>query len=253
MGRQPTKEGKQEQDKLHQQYTHLEKEWDSIKQTRPRTRRRSTSSNPRTILRAIQLLESSPRTLMSVLQHGKSPPEGSGGEWKVRTNDMAVAEILTDRRAAIRSGKLKGRQLFTSPGEKSRSGDMGREEIPCSGALNGWSSQEREVQSVYSYDSDDENGNSGSVQESASSSSSSQVCDQCIRRLVMAEEEKKAVVAIEEEEEKCLDVGESGEQRRTWKAAFGWLASGLILTVVAIKSFAPGYGDRRERMTLVPT
>lgn len=32
--------------------------------------------------------------------------------WKMRTNNLAIQEIISDRRAAIESGRLKGRRLF---------------------------------------------------------------------------------------------------------------------------------------------
>ncbi|CAI9787354.1 unnamed protein product [Fraxinus pennsylvanica] len=45
---------------------------------------------------------------MSSVQHRRS----FDGFWKLKNRDMAVEEIIRERRATIMSGKLKGRRLF---------------------------------------------------------------------------------------------------------------------------------------------
>lgn len=52
------------------------------------------------MFKELHLLDNSPRNLMSSLQHRRSPLDG-GGAWKVRYNDLAVEEILRDRKAAL--------------------------------------------------------------------------------------------------------------------------------------------------------
>ncbi|WMV21188.1 hypothetical protein MTR67_014573 [Solanum verrucosum] len=51
---------------------------------------------------------------MSLLQNNESPFEEEGVNWKVlkKKNDLVVEEIISDRRTALASGKLKGRRLF---------------------------------------------------------------------------------------------------------------------------------------------
>ncbi|KAL0415651.1 UNVERIFIED_CONTAM: hypothetical protein Slati_3397000 [Sesamum latifolium] len=112
----PSKAGSQERRgyrALVQQFKNLESEWESIDKSRPRSPRRCSSagSSADSILASIdQLLDNSPRELMSSLQHRESP---SVGILRLKNScDMSVKEILMDRRAAIMSGKLKGRRLF---------------------------------------------------------------------------------------------------------------------------------------------
>ncbi|KAK8266035.1 hypothetical protein V6Z12_D12G218300 [Gossypium hirsutum] len=91
------------------------------------------------------LNQNSPRKLIM------SPPLDEVA-WKVRTNDLAVEEILRERRAAIESGKLKGRRLFEDDEDVNEVG-FGRNEGSCSGFEIGLV-QESEVRSVFSYESD---------------------------------------------------------------------------------------------------
>lgn len=103
---------------LEVQFKDLQQFWDSV-QSKPPGRiivpkQRCCSSDTKcTVGKSLHLLDNSPKKLMSALQNrpSLSPPPG-GGVWKVRTNDFAVEEILRERRAAIESGKLKGRRLF---------------------------------------------------------------------------------------------------------------------------------------------
>ncbi|KAL0355089.1 UNVERIFIED_CONTAM: hypothetical protein Sradi_3955800 [Sesamum radiatum] len=112
----PSKAGSQERrgyQALVQQFKNLESEWESIDKSRPRSPRRCSSagSSADSILASFdQLLDNSPRELMSSLQHRESP---SVRVLRLKNScDMSVKEILIDRRAAIMSGKLKGRRLF---------------------------------------------------------------------------------------------------------------------------------------------
>ncbi|KAG5617862.1 hypothetical protein H5410_017686 [Solanum commersonii] len=51
---------------------------------------------------------------MSSLQNNESPFEEEGVNWKVlkKKKNLVVEEIISDRRTALASGKLKGRRLF---------------------------------------------------------------------------------------------------------------------------------------------
>lgn len=111
--------------KLEQFYKNLEEELDCMEQ--------SPDSSMK--VKTLPLLVNSPRTIMSSL-----PASDEVKTWKVRTNDLAVMEVLQERRAAVEGGKLKGRRLFEEYDE----------------GLNGWTDDQGcEVRSVTSYDSDD--------------------------------------------------------------------------------------------------
>ncbi|KAL2242900.1 UNVERIFIED_CONTAM: hypothetical protein Sindi_0408000 [Sesamum indicum] len=112
----PSKAGSQERrgyQALVQQLKNLESEWESIDKYRQRSPRRCSSAGSSadgTLASFDQLLDNSPRELMSSLQQRASP---SVRVMRLKNNcDMSVQEILMDRRAAIMSGKLKGRRLF---------------------------------------------------------------------------------------------------------------------------------------------
>ncbi|KDP22597.1 hypothetical protein JCGZ_26428 [Jatropha curcas] len=224
-----------EEQNLKQQYKHLQQEWDSIKNSKPRTLRRSATDS-RTILKGLKLFDNSPRKLMSSLQHTRSSLDN--GEWKVRDNDLAVVEILRERRAAIQSGKLKGRRRLFNDAEE---GDF---------------VEETEMRSIFSYDSDNEN---QSVQNNqlcplyasysplSSTSSSSYVCDDCMEKEMVAHEGENKMEkepAITKQEEKRSDV--KGITRIIILLVF---LIGIIS--FAMRSFS-GYGYRNE-MVLVPT
>lgn len=111
--------------KMEQLYKNLEEELDCIEE--------SPDSSMK--VKTLPLLVNSPRTIMSSL-----PASDGVKTWKVRTNDLAVMEVLQERRAAIESGELKGRRLFEEFDE----------------GLNGLNDDhDCEVRSVTSYDSDD--------------------------------------------------------------------------------------------------
>lgn len=92
---------------VEQQFKHLQQYWGSLQSTNPRSILGGCSSDGK---KSVYLLKNSPSELMSPLQRRTAPL--SSGVWKVRTNDLAVEEILRERRAAIESGKVKGRRLF---------------------------------------------------------------------------------------------------------------------------------------------
>ncbi|KAL0441909.1 UNVERIFIED_CONTAM: hypothetical protein Sradi_0129800 [Sesamum radiatum] len=109
---------------------------ESIDKSRPRSppRRCSSAGSADSILASFdQLLDNSPRELMSSLQHRESP---SVRVLRLKNDcDMSVREILMDRRAAIMSGKLKGRRLFgpedTPSSEEELDLNYGGAEICC--------------------------------------------------------------------------------------------------------------------------
>lgn len=114
---------------LNQELKKLEKEWESFEKSRPRKQRLTYSSTrSQDITSIITSVGNSPRELMSSLQQRKSPSPP-----RLKSRDIAVEEILSDRRAAIISGQLKGRRLSFDAGMDFKYGHGG--EI-CSGCLN---------------------------------------------------------------------------------------------------------------------
>ncbi|KAL6011575.1 hypothetical protein ACLOJK_002023 [Asimina triloba] len=117
-------------DQLQQQFQHLQQDWNSFKRSNPHRPLRRPSGG---LICAgsndlFQLMDSSPRGLISSLQKDHSPFDG----WRIRTNDLAVQEITRDRQDAIESGRLKGRRLFDGGDEL---GMHGKAEM-CSGSTS---------------------------------------------------------------------------------------------------------------------
>lgn len=94
---------------LFEQLKNLEKDWETINK-QSKLRRRCSMGSSDSIFTSFLVMENSPRCLMSALQYRRSPSDGL--IYKVKKSDYAVEEIIRDRRAAIKSGKLKGRQLL---------------------------------------------------------------------------------------------------------------------------------------------
>lgn len=236
-------QGKETEEEPHQQCKHFQHQCDSTKQLKPRTLYRS-STDSRVMIKSLYLNDHSPRTLMSSLQNRKSPLDG-GGVWKVRYNDLALEEILRERRAAIESGKLKGRRLFEAAEGASEVGSGENQEIIFGGREVFVHDHCNEVRSVFSYDSDDGKEYIESKEEelypvdchSSSCASSSYICDDCI----------EVAVANERYQDMSLD---------RWKFIKGWLPIALILLTCAIGitsvKMLCGNGKAKE-VILVPT
>lgn len=151
----------------------------------------------------------------------------------MRTNDLAIVEIVRDRQAAIESGKLKGRRLFDEM--ESGGGELGlygKEEI-CSGCSSVLI-QRSEVQSLCSCTSYDDENDAGcrDCDMSCSCSCSSSVCV-----------EKKG--------------GDNGVdacgERERWLVPIAWLVLGILLLVLnLILSWGSFDGEEDDEM-LVPT
>lgn len=250
------KEKVTEDSKLQQKFKALQQDWDSYKQSNPRTLRRY-STDSKAMAKALQLLDCSPRNLMSSLQR-LSPSEGG---WKIRTNDLAKEEIQRERMEIIESGGLKGRRrLFEAPEGETEMAFGGREKI-----FNGWNGlvQESEVRSVLSFynsedDRENESGGSNDLrvcnnfQFSSSSSSLSSLSGERVEGEVSAYKEEKKVVASVET--RRVAYGGSGNGRSWMVIVMGWLAIASIVYAICIVQMRSlgGYGDKRE-MLLVPT
>ncbi|KAL6177654.1 hypothetical protein ACLB2K_049179 [Fragaria x ananassa] len=184
-------------EKLQEQFMNLQQEWESYKQSNPKTKRRSCSSSSSTLAKTVdQLLDNSPRHLMSSLQHIMPPSKGDS--WNVRTNDLAVEEIKRDRRAVIESGKLRGRRLFEDQHEET---EIGYGEESEWGSWDDWD-QESEMRSLPFCGSGGEEVESGESKEikvcfqDSISSLTSSICGEKMKeeeKLVTAE--KKEVVS----------------------------------------------------------
>jgi hypothetical protein len=249
------KEKATDQDKLQQKFKALQQDWDSYKQSNPRTLRRYSTDNSKAMAKALQLLDCSPRNLVSSLQHRLSPSEGG---WKIRTNDLAIEEIPRERMAVVESGRLKGRRrLFDQAPEGETEMAFGGREKIC----NSWNGlvQETEVRSVssfYNSEDDHENNESGGSKDLPVSSSSSSSLSSLSGEKVggVLEEEDKVVARVET---RRVAYGGRGKiNGRSWMViVMGLLAIASIVYAICInvplRSFG-GYGDDRE-MLLVPT
>jgi hypothetical protein len=214
------------EDKLQQKFKALQEEWESYKQSSPRTHRRyySTDSNAMAN-KALQQLDCSPSNLVSSLHHSSLSPSRRGK--KIKTNVLAMEEILRERMAVIESGWLKGRRrLFEALEDVTEMGfgieSRGNKDLPV-------------------------------CFQSSSSSSVSSLSGEKVGGEVL-EEEKKAVAASMET--KRVAYGGSGNRRRWMVSLTGWLIIASIFVyaifcIVPVRSFG-GYGDEHE-MLLVPT
>ncbi|KAK9117589.1 hypothetical protein Sjap_016536 [Stephania japonica] len=137
---------------LNRKYDDLTHYWNGYLQSLPRHLQRRSTCVRSNVRKMNSFLYCSPRhvTSPSVRQHGKPRVE-----WKVRNNDLAVAEILSERRAAIESGELKGRRLIDTLESVNTLGSSEEHDIrsACSSSLV--LNQNCDVDACYSSSIDD--------------------------------------------------------------------------------------------------
>lgn len=261
-------------EKLHQQFMNLQQDWDSFKQSNPKTKRRysysSSTNHSNSMVRNLQLLDTSPRNLMSSLQSSAiSPLEGA---WKVRTNDLAVQEIIRERREAIKSGKLKGRRLFQ--GFDNENVEMGfepeqEEEEEDFRVLCDWNGfvQESEVRSMSFNDSDGDGIESDANPfrlQGCSSSSRSSISSSLSLSGTKSERKKHGEGVVEgrvkeENDSKNGGDGNWGRKSRNMVLKSNWVAFIFFVLAICIirifgGRFGYGYGDEsQDKVILIPT
>ncbi|XWS37099.1 hypothetical protein CRYUN_Cryun19dG0013900 [Craigia yunnanensis] len=185
---------------------------------------------------------------MSSLQHRFSPPSEEVA-WKVRTNDLAIEEILNERRAAIERGKLKGRRLFEDLEGVTDVG-FGRDEVTYSGLEIGLV-QESEVRSVFSYESDNYEDENWGRKEVLSPS-----CPHCSywssSSSLHAENVERGGIKVATLTEKRIacDAGSERGRRMVIKV---WLAISILVCVVGIISRRRFGIYEDEEVILTPT
>ncbi|PIN13396.1 hypothetical protein CDL12_13983 [Handroanthus impetiginosus] len=215
---------------LIQQFKNLEREWESLEKSRPRKPRTYStfsSDSSSNVTSFDHLLGNSPRLLMSSLQHSNM----------FKKCDIAVEEILRDRRAAIISGKLKGRRLFWAAEEEPDSdygaAPRGDGEICGDNWVNNVI-QEREV-IVDKYCGAETS--SGGDNESFSFSDSSP-------------SEEKVVM----EEKTTLEVVEQRGGGGGWRLPMAWFAFVLIALITGVVCITcNGRSVHENEFHLVPT
>ncbi|OVA09577.1 hypothetical protein BVC80_9101g102 [Macleaya cordata] len=257
-------------DELHQQFNNLEQDWDSYKRSKSRYRlnRCDSDDEKSTTVEILHQLSdySSPRRLMiTSLQQRKQSQfledeEEDEEEWKVRTNDLAVLEILRERRAAIESGKLKGKRLLealesaASSREKMNGNNNNNKEEDNQNIYSGCSNsssvliQGSEVRSLCSssysssYSDDDINGFDGGYCYSSCSSVEKMGTDKVAVSgddYQVAEEKRDHVDGV--------GVGVDGwSDGEKWMVVMGWVSIFLLafaLGIITWKGFNDGYGD----------
>ncbi|KAL3631730.1 hypothetical protein CASFOL_024714 [Castilleja foliolosa] len=198
---------------LIQELNNLELEWQTIQKSM------SSRNKPRTSFDEL-VLEKSPRSLMSCLQNGTSSPRP-----KNSSCDTAVEDILRDRRAAITSGKLKGRRLFEPVAEKvdDSDGEITSELLDMS--------QQRDVMVV------DENNMSVDFVD--------QRCSLRSDDYNLVAEEKVVVVVVEEK---------SSRRVRGNVVSMCWFVFVLILVTIGLVCMScSGMFVHDDELSLVPT
>ncbi|KAJ7957223.1 putative Transmembrane protein [Quillaja saponaria] len=181
---------------------------------------------------------------MSSLQQRSLPPL-EGGIWKVRTNDLETEEIIRERRAAIETGKLKGRRLFEPLERETGMGFVGIEDC--------------EVWSVSFCDSDNEH---DQQDDSNGSKDSPAVCFQCCYS--SASSSSSPCVSGEIFEEKEQEAGEgrilgrieekrvSGNGGRHYMVFLVGLAIASIIFAICITKVR-SIGGYQNEVIIVPT
>ncbi|XP_042491003.1 uncharacterized protein LOC122070825 [Macadamia integrifolia] len=252
-------------DELQKQLKHLEEDWNSLKQSNPgRLQVQHCWATPHSSVRSaaaasasiLELLgDKSPRDLIYSLEQIRHLQEDeSGGVWKVRNNDLVVEEILRDRRAAIESGKLKGRKLFDFDLDILQDGSIRDLDIN-----NRWGSEDRcsgrssvliqgsEVRSMGSSSSSDTDEDDGGTHGLYHHSSSSSVS-------AMKVESDKVVTSLDEK--RLIWKGGGGGRERAMVLMMFYLAIFVIifvLGIISLKSFE-GFGDQQSSFdNLIPT
>ncbi|KAL2347056.1 hypothetical protein Fmac_001056 [Flemingia macrophylla] len=205
-----------ETEELQQRFNKLEQEWQTFKESKPT----KVPHNKHTILKPHKY---SPRKLMYHLQQ-ESPEEA----WKnvTSTKDIAVQEILQERREAIERGKLKGRRLFHSPEE----------------------GHDHEVRSMSYYNSE----NDGTRQLSCCSSSFSSSSSSCLRGDNDQNMEQLAHLKAMMAEMRVASVGKRGNGR-TWYAVFLGGVAVILLVIAMCMSLARSSRGGNCNVFLVPT
>ena len=98
------------------QFKNLQQYWGSLQPNNPTRIPRCYSSDTNfPVGKSLQCFNNSPPKLMTSSSLRRKTTTTSSpleGVWKVRTNELAVEEIMRERKAAIESGRLKGRRLF---------------------------------------------------------------------------------------------------------------------------------------------
>lgn len=209
---------------MFQKFDILLKDWRSSQKPNnsQNQRRNSTgSSYGGSILASfdpLQLLENSPREIMSYLQCKVSPSDAISN---VKNCDTAVEDVIMERRDVIMTGKLKGRRLVFDPIEVENEVALGWDHEDSSAVVI----QEREV--IVNENCD------GKMSRSRSCTFSG---------LLLSEDG-----VVEEEEKTVADVGNmaeksgcgrlrSGRGGRCMFAAMGWLVILLFLIIFGLIS-----------------
>ncbi|ESW09890.1 hypothetical protein PHAVU_009G165000 [Phaseolus vulgaris] len=222
-------------EELHQRFKKLEQEWEAYKESKPTaSRKHSLPPSNKTIQKPHKY--SSRELMFNLQQESPSPPEA----WKnvTRIKDVAVREILQERREAIERGKLKGRRLFQSSTSEDESSD-------------------REVRSISFCNSEEQSNGSEGVhdycsRELSSLSSSSSSCFAGDDNHDQDMEKMAHLMAMIAEMRVASVSGTRGNGRRRYAVFLGGVA--VILLVIAMyMSLARSFGGEDCDMILVPT
>ena len=215
-----------EEEEEEEEFKHLQYDWNSPKKLSPHGPLHQSAD-----AEIIQLMDTSPRELISSLQKFHKTFSSSG--WKVRTNHLAVEDVIRERRAVVKSGRLKGRRLFDAFEGR---GEMDFQEEKCS-VSSSIMIHGSEVRSLCSSLSREDDGDEAEVGDGNDGGGD------CERSM-----EKARVISVEEKGGIVF-----GIVHRLWRMVrVAWIAFAVVvfaLLIISGKSF-----DRRlDGRRLIPT
>lgn len=190
-----------------------------------------------------------------------SDVQDEGLVWKVRNNDLAVQEILRERRAALASGKLKGRRLFKgSPSEEVEGEDI------CNECFDHLCHPESEVRSMGSYGSDDEEDEKKCFEEYVwsyggndrrdSNSLDSSLSEEKMGKDVSLMERIKEERNHDDKEKRRVGFGANlvGKNGGKWMIAMAWFSVLTMALALGLISVSCNGGNlEEEKVFLIPT
>lgn len=210
-----------------EEFKRLQYDWSSSKKLSPHGSLHQSAD-----AEIIQLMDTSPRELISSLQKFHKTFSSSG--WKVRTNHLAVEDVIRERRAVIKSGRLKGRRLFDAFEGRGEMDFQDEEKCSISSSIMIHGSEVRSLCSSLSREDDGDEAEVGDGDDGGGD------CELSM--------EKERVISVEEKGGIVFGI----VHRLWWIVRVAWIA--LAVVVFALLIFSGKSFDRRlDGRRLIPT